>query len=352
MEDMKRSGFVLSSLCATAVLCFSLTGKAEQSPFANVSKGVFADLLKIPLAPPAVNASVHGTKEEEGLVVEDVSWPALDNDRVPAFIVRPAKVNGQLPAIICLHGSSTNREVNIAPKFGFAEWTRYGTERKITTLFGWARELSRHGYVTLSITQRGLDSREPSTEARNKEALVHGRNVMGEIIQEIRQAISYLEQRQDVDPKKIGMTGMSFGGITTFYTWLVDDRIAAAAPICGGIGSVKTFLEKGARGYHGIYWWVPGMLIRGDQGDFAAAQAPRPLMLWAPLDDIGMPREGVDEFLKAAEPAYRQAGATGNLVVHRQPGQHEFTMEAFTAMKAFFDRQLRQAVIGYGKAHP
>ncbi len=341
MGNMKRPPLAVLLLSFALLLCSPTAGRAEKSPFANVSKRVFADLLKIPIEPPEVNATVHGTKEEEGLVIENVAWRALDNDTAPAFVVRPAKTNGRLPAIICLHGSSTNGEVNIAPKFGFSEWTRYGTDRKTTTLFGWARELSRHGYLTLSLTQRGLDNRGPDTEARNKAALVHGRNVMGEIIQEIRQAVTYLERRPDVDPRKIGMTGMSFGGITTFYTWLVDDRIAVAAPICGGIGSVQTFLEKGARSYHGIYWWVPDMLTKGDQGDFAAAQAPRPLMLWAPLDDIGMPKEGVDEFLKVVEPAYAQAGAKTNLVVHRQPGQHEFTMEAFAAIKAFFDRHLR-----------
>jgi dipeptidyl aminopeptidase/acylaminoacyl peptidase len=53
-------------------------------------------------------------------------------------------------------------------------------------------------------------------EARNKALLVHRRNVMGTIVYEIRPAVTYLRQRPDVDPEKIGMTGISFGGITTF----------------------------------------------------------------------------------------------------------------------------------------
>src|SRR5881275_2041931 len=103
--------------------------------------------------------------------------------------LRAAFAGRRLPAIVCLHGTSTNREVNIARKFEYAEWTRYGTGQKTTTLFGWARELSRRGYVTLSITQRGLDNRQPDTEARNKALLVHGRNVMGTIVYEIRQGV-------------------------------------------------------------------------------------------------------------------------------------------------------------------
>jgi hypothetical protein len=121
----------------------------------------------------------------------------------------------------------------------------------------------------------------------------------------------------------------------------VDDRIAAAAPICGGIGSIQEFINHGARTYHGIYWWIPDMLTRGDQGDFAAAMAPRPLMLWAPAQDIGMPNQGIDKFLEATVPAYKQAGAADRLVVHRPPGEHALTKESVEAAKQFFDRFLR-----------
>jgi dienelactone hydrolase len=306
-----------------------------------VPRRVFADLLKIPLQAPDVNPTVHSSREEGGVVIEDVSWPSIDADTAPAFVVRPARVSGRLPAVVCLHGSSTNRDVNIAPEFGYAEWARYPTGKKSKTLFGWARELARRGYVTLSLTQRGLDRRLPDTEARDKALLVHGRNVMGTIVYEIRQAVTYLERRPEVDPAKIGMTGISFGGITTFYTWLVDDRIAAAAPICGGVGSVQQFIEHGTRSYHGIYWWVPDMLTKGDHGEFAAAMAPRPLMLWAPRSDIGMPNEGIDRFLEAAEPAYRHAGAPHNLIVHRPPGEHAMTIESFEAAYKFFEQHLK-----------
>lgn len=316
--------------------------RAEKSPFAAVAMRAFAELLKIPLSPPEVTIAVQSTKEEEGLIVEDIVWESLDRQRPMAYVIRPAKAQGRLPAVVCLHGSSGSRESMCTREFGPGEWTRPGAKAPHRRLLGWARELSRHGYLTLALTQRGLDVREPNTEGQSKDLLVHGRPLMGAIVYEIRQAVTHLAGRQDVDGERIGMTGMSFGGITTFYTWLVDDRIAAAVPICGGVGSVETFLERGSRGYHGIYWWVPGMLNTGDQGDFAAAMAPRPLMLWAPLDDIGMPKEGVERFLQAVEPAYIQAGARDALVVHRPPGEHTFSLEAFQAMKAFFDSHLRQ----------
>jgi dienelactone hydrolase len=311
------------------------------SPFGEATRRTIAGLLKIPLEPPEVTVAVRNSTKQEGVLVEDVEWASLDAEQVPAYVLRPAGATGRLPAIVCLHGSGGSREAATTPQFGPGEWTRAGATKPHKELLGWARELARRGYLTLALTQRGLDRRTPDTDARSKEMLLRGRNLMGAIVYEIRQAVSYLSRRPDVDPARIGMTGISFGGITTFYTWLADDRIAAAAPICGGVGSLEVFLERGARGYHGLYWWVPGMLLAGDHGHFAATMAPRPLMLWAPLNDIGMPKEGVERFLEQAAPAYERAGARENLVVHRPAGVHEFSMDAFDALSAFFDRHLR-----------
>jgi dienelactone hydrolase len=334
------SGFV------TCLLLFSLPVPATtnpRQPFKNRKQAMtaFAGLLKIPLEPPRVSVTVKSTQQEDGLVIEDISWKALDEDEPFAYVIRPTNATKPLAAIVCLHGSSGSRESEVAQTFGMGDWIRYGDKVPQQRLLGWARELSRRGFLTLTLTQRGLDRRLPDTNDQAKDLLVRGRTLMGAIVQEIRQSVTYLQSRPDVDRSKIGMTGMSFGGITTFYTWLVDDRIAAAAPICGGVGSVDTFLKMGRRSYHGFYWWVPDMLTLGDQGDFAAALAPRPLMLWAPTEDIGMPKEGVQHFVETARPAYEKSPAPKALVVHRPPGEHSFTLEAFAAMEKFFREWLK-----------
>ena len=315
-----------------------------RAPFAHpgAARETFARLLKIPRAAPTVRVASRHVREEDGLIVEDVTWPSLDGEMPTALVVSPTDRDGPLPAIICLHGTGGSRESVCAPAFSRGEWTPHGGCAPHVTLLGWGRELARRGYVVLALTQRGLDARTPDTNDQAKNLLVRGRTLMGAIVHEIRQAVTYLRSRPDVDSARIGMTGISFGGITSFYTWLVDERIAAAASICGGVGSVDVLLRRGTPAYHGFYWWIPNLLTRGDQGDFAAAHAPRPVMLWAPRSDIGMPDEGVDRFLEVVQPAYAKvAAAESALVVHRPPGEHDFSPEAFAALQAFFDTHLK-----------
>ncbi len=312
-----------------------------QGPFSDVARQTFADLLKVSVAPPEVDVIIHNSKEEEGLIIEDLSWEAQDGKVVPAFVIRGARVNSQLPAIICLHGSSAGRDAMVTKQFGRGEWLRVGADQPHTRLLGWARELARRGYLILALTQRGLDTRGPSSNIEGKVQLVNGRTSMGVIVDEIRQGVTYLQNRSDVDPDRIGATGLSFGGITAFYLSLLDDRIAASAPICGGVGSVDIFARTANINYHGLYWWVPGIVAKGDHAFFASAMAPKPLMVWAPTEDVGMPKEAVDHFVSIVKPAYDCMGKANNFIVHQHPGIHTFSMEAFEAMVDFFDEHFK-----------
>ncbi len=333
MHAMAR--LLLPLLAMLVALCV----QAQTAPSAAQARQTFADLAKLPLDAPEANVEIAATRTEQGLSIEDVSWESLDGERAPAFVIRPERASARLPAIICLHGSSGSRESMTTVEFGLGDWLRPGRDEPHRRMLGWCRELARRGFLTLSLTQRGLDRRSPPINTQSNVLLTQGRTGMGAVLHEIRQAVTYLAGRPDVDPDRIGATGMSFGGITSFYLWVLDDRVAAAAPICGGVGSVDVFARKGRISYHGTYWWLPNMLDKGDQAWFAAALAPRPLMLWAPTEDVGMPNEGVDQFLAAVRPAYAAAGKASELVAHQPPGMHAFTMEAFEAMFDFFAKR-------------
>ena len=45
--------------------------------------------------------------------------------------------------------------------------------------------------------------------------------------------LDYLESRPDVDSRRIGMTGVSLGGMHTWLTASLDPRVGVAAPMIG-----------------------------------------------------------------------------------------------------------------------
>ncbi len=78
---MKRTVVALLFACSLGAQTGSYT----------VPRRVFADLLKIPLEAPDVSVTVKSTREEEGLLIEEISWPSIDNDTAPAWAQGPGR---------------------------------------------------------------------------------------------------------------------------------------------------------------------------------------------------------------------------------------------------------------------
>src|SRR6266542_1862939 len=115
-------------------------------------------------------------------------------------------------------------------------------------------------------------------------------------------ALDYLETRPEVDRDHLGVTGISGGGVMTWYTAAVDERVAAAAPVC----STFTFGSQAAHWlasgqcdciyYHNTYQW--------DFPAVAALIAPRPLLILSGQKDTIFPPDGYHEVFQRAKRVY------------------------------------------------
>src|SRR5262245_5507527 len=175
---------ILGLISCTTFVTASLSAQENRFTDRKAAMTVFADLLKIPSSSPGVSVTVRSTKEEEGLIIEDISWESLDQEYPASFVIRPVDAGKPLPAVVCLHGTGGSRESLCTQKFGNGEWTRPGDQTSHTRFLGWARELSRRGYLILALTQRGLDRRTPNTDDQAKDLLVRGHTLMGAIVYE------------------------------------------------------------------------------------------------------------------------------------------------------------------------
>jgi dienelactone hydrolase len=112
-------------------------------------------------------------------------------------------------------------------------------------------------------------------------------------------AMDYLETRSEVDASRIGLTGTSGGGATTWYTAAADERVAAAAPVC----STFTF------GSQATNWRAAGQcdciyFHNTFQLDFpvvGALIAPRPLLMISGRKDLDFPPDGYHEVFQRSK---------------------------------------------------
>jgi dipeptidyl aminopeptidase/acylaminoacyl peptidase len=91
------------------------------------------------------------------------------------------------------------------------------------------------GYATLRIDMPGCGESEGE----------RGRVMCLEQVDCVKLALDYLEQRPDIDSKRLGLMGSSFGGAVSVYTAGIDDRVAAVIS-AGGWGDG----ERKFRGQH------------------------------------------------------------------------------------------------------
>lgn len=95
-------------------------------------------------------------------------------------------------------------------------------------LRAFAYDLTRRGFVTLSIGSPGGDARQPDTAG----AVLQPLSYLGYVAANGYQALASLPQ---VDPKRVGIVGHSYGGKWAMFGSCLYDKYAAAAWSDGGI---------------------------------------------------------------------------------------------------------------------
>jgi cephalosporin-C deacetylase-like acetyl esterase len=152
-----------------------------------------------------------------------------------------------------------------------------------------------------------------------------------------RRAVDYLASRKDLDPKRIGATGRSGGGMTTFYLAALDERIRASAPVSGTLstnGWVKqrlTFAHCDCQYPVNSY----GMLY----SEIGALVAPRAQLQCNALADRGFPMNAFNELIEKTRHVYRLYNAEHALQTATAPGGHNDIEAIRLPVYSFFLRE-------------
>jgi dienelactone hydrolase len=160
-------------------------------------------------------------------------------------------------------------------------------------------------------------------------------------------ALDYLQTRKEVDPKRIGVTGRSGGGATSWWVAAADERVGCIIPVAG-IGDLEAHLVEGAvpRYRHGV---ITGhcdcmYFVNSHCWDFstvAALCAPRPLLLGNSDADQIFPVAGYRRIADKVRKIYALYDATDKFALLETTGPHKDTPELRQGAYRWMNRWLK-----------
>ncbi len=132
-------------------------------------------------------------------------------------------------------------------------------------------------------------------------------------VMKIKLALDALTKRPEIDPKRIAMIGLSYGGFYSTYAAALDPRIKVVVASC-------SFRDDPAI----VDGKTEGRLLDLAPAEVAALIAPRPLQIQSGIGDKLIPIEGSRVAAKRALDYYTRQGAADKLEFQEFEGGHEF----------------------------
>jgi dienelactone hydrolase len=213
-------------------------------------------------------------------------------------------------------------------------------------------ELVRRGYVVVAIDaycfgeRNGRGPGGPGEKGgageltASKFNLWAGRTLWGMIVRDDLMALDYLCSRPEVDPARVAVTGISMGATRTWWLMAMDERPKAAVAVCCWTRYQDLVAEGGLK-YHGIYYFVPGMLKHFDVEAVTALAAPRALLFQSGELDGGSPVNGIRKMEPVVRSAYARYGADAKFQSIIYPGvAHVYTPEMWQRTLAWLEKEL------------
>jgi dienelactone hydrolase len=346
-----------------ALLILIPTSAKSQSayPPASEVKAAFVKMLDRPKVP--LDVKIIETKSiDNGLVVERLDFASQKRpdggiERVPTLLVRPSERSTRRPVVIALHGTGGTKD----------------------GMRSWLSELARKGIIGVAIDARFHGDRaggargsaayvKAITESwRTKPGDPQSHPFYYDTCWDLWRTVDYLQTRDDVDANRIGMIGISMGGIETWLAAAVDDRVKVAVPAIG-VQSFRWSLENGhwqgrARTIGGAHdaaandlgkqkvdaevcraLWnkvIPGMLDQFDCPSMLRLFADRSLLIVNGEKDQNCPIDGAKVAFASARAAFDRAGKSDHLKIMVAEGKgHEVTPEQHKAAIDWFVKWL------------
>ncbi len=154
-----------------------------------------------------------------------------------------------------------------------------------------------------------------------------------ELLNGIR-GLDLLAARPDVDSARLGVTGISGGGATTWWIAAADERVKACAPVCGTATLASHIYDRVIDGHCDCMWWMNTALW--DLADVGALIAPRALMIASANQDGIFPIHAIRAVHTQLAALYHTLDHDDRVRLVETPGGHSYHEQSRTAIFSWF----------------
>jgi dienelactone hydrolase len=169
--------------------------------------------------------------------------------------------------------------------------------------------------------------------------LWQGRVLFGMMIFDELQALSYLASRPEVDPRRLGVFGMSMGATKAWWLAALDPRVHTAIDVCC-LTDFDSLIAAHGLHLHGIFYYVPSLLKHFSSAQINELTVPRAHLSVNGRKDPLTPPDGVEKIRDALLPLYRRYGHEEDCRIELFDCAHQELPEMRAQILAWMDRHL------------
>jgi cephalosporin-C deacetylase-like acetyl esterase len=269
---------------------------------------------------PAVPYRITGVVKRPTYRIEKLHYESLPNLHVTANFYVPHEAAG-LPAVLYVCGHAAKQKVHYQ---------------------GHPRRFAELGFPTLIVETVQLGEAPGYHHGCHREGWFHWYSrgyspAAIELLNGIR-GLDLLAARPEVDPARLGVTGLSGGGAVTWSIAAGDERVKVCSPVCGTATLEAHIYDRVIDGHCDCMWWVNTAMW--DLADVGALIAPRPLLIASANQDGIFPIDSIRKVHAQVQTLYQTLGKPENLRLVETPGGHSYHERSRTAIFSWFIKHL------------
>lgn len=231
---------------------------------------------------------------------------------------RAAKTTEPLPTVVCFMGHGKVTQI---------------LDDKDSYQHACAASFAEAGYVVFAMENIGMGPDSDTHHDLDQSLRLEGHGWYSLLFAHQRVLLDHVFADPMVDSRRVGVTGVSTGGLLALSAAVIEPRIASTS-VQGIFGSMRvSFIRDRHR--HCTCGAIPGLLPEFDLPELALLVAPRPLHISNGRTDGFSPQEA-KRCVELISPLYQRAGGREPLVTV-SPGGHEYS---FAPALSFFRKNL------------